>query len=66
MRGLRDALEFEGFDVVAAGEGREGVERCASAAPDLVLLDLMLPDVNGFAVCEEIRATPSRWCRSSC
>ena len=56
MRGLRDALEFEGFEVVSRGApGARACGCCASAAPDLVLLDLMLPDVNGFAVCEEIR-----------
>ena len=57
VRGLRDALEFEGFDTISSGLGREGVELARARAPDLVLLDLMLPDVNGFAVCEQIRQT---------
>ena len=57
VRGLRDALEFEGFEIVSSGLGREGVRLAKDRAPDLVLLDLMLPDMNGFAVCEEIRAT---------
>ncbi|HEY4188227.1 MAG TPA: response regulator transcription factor [Polyangia bacterium] len=57
VRGLRDALEFEGFEVVSAGLGREGVKLARERGPDLVLLDLMLPDMNGFSVCEEIRAT---------
>ena len=65
MRGLRDALEFEGFEVLSAGQGREGVKLLRERGPDLVLLDLMLPDANGFAVCEEIRPR-IRWCRSSC
>jgi DNA-binding response OmpR family regulator len=56
VRGLRDALEFEGFDVVSSGQGRDGVKLARERTPDLVLLDLMLPDINGFAVCEEIRA----------
>jgi DNA-binding response OmpR family regulator len=56
VRGLRDALEFEGFEILAAGLGREGVTLARDRGPDLVLLDLMLPDMNGFAVCEEIRA----------
>jgi DNA-binding response OmpR family regulator len=55
VRGLRDALEFEGFEVVAAGLGQEGVRMARDYCPDLVLLDLMLPDMNGFSVCEEIR-----------
>jgi DNA-binding response OmpR family regulator len=57
VRGLRDALEFEGFDIVSSGLGREGVKLAREGAPDLVLLDLMLPDINGFSVCEEIRKT---------
>ena len=57
VRGLRDALEFEGFEVLSSGLGREGVRILRDRAPDLVLLDLMLPDANGFSVCEEIRST---------
>jgi DNA-binding response OmpR family regulator len=57
VRGLRDALEFEGFEIVSSGLGREGVRLLRERGADLVLLDLMLPDANGFAVCEEIRAT---------
>jgi CheY-like chemotaxis protein len=54
-RGLRDALEFEGFEVVLSGRGRDGIRALREQAPDLILLDLMLPDMNGFTVCEEIR-----------
>src|SRR5262249_19788226 len=43
-------------EVVSSGLGRDGVKLARDRAPDLVLLDLMLPDMNGFAVCEEIRA----------
>jgi DNA-binding response OmpR family regulator len=55
VRGIRDALEFEGFDVLSAGEGREGVKLAREKSPDCVVLDLMLPDGNGYSVCEEIR-----------
>ena len=55
--GLRDALEFEGFRVVSAGKGREGIALAKTESPDAVILDLMLPDMNGYAVCEDIR----RW-----
>lgn len=55
VMGLRDALEFEGFKVLSASTGREGAQLAASGAPDAVILDLMLPDMNGYAVCEEIR-----------
>jgi DNA-binding response OmpR family regulator len=55
VMGLRDALEFEGFDVLSAGKGREGLQLARAEGPDAVILDLMLPDVNGYAVCEELR-----------
>ena len=55
VRGLTDALEFEGFDVIATGLGREGVKLMRERAADCVILDLMLPDLNGYAVCEEVR-----------
>jgi DNA-binding response OmpR family regulator len=57
VMGLRDALEFEGFRVVSAGRGKDGLQLAKSESPDAVILDLMLPDVNGYAVCEELR----RW-----
>jgi DNA-binding response OmpR family regulator len=55
VMGLRDALEFEGFAVISAGKGKDGVTLAKAEAPDAVILDLMLPDVNGYAVCEELR-----------
>ncbi len=55
--GLTDALEFEGFSVVSAGTGNAGVQLARQEKPQAVLLDLMLPDTNGFKVCEELR----RW-----
>ena len=53
--GLTDALEFEGFEVVSASKGKEGVQLARQEKPDAVLLDLMLPDTNGFKVCEDLR-----------
>ena len=55
VRGLRDALEFEGFEVQARGTGAEGLTAAMDWAPDCVLLDLMLPDDNGYRVCETLR-----------
>ncbi len=55
--GLTDALEFEGFAVISANKGKEGVNLARAEKPDAILLDLMLPDTNGFKVCEELR----RW-----
>ncbi|HLB13955.1 MAG TPA: response regulator, partial [Burkholderiales bacterium] len=53
---LADLLSVNGFDVVTAGSGAEGLERAGADAPDLVLLDVMMPDVDGFAVCEQLKA----------
>ena len=55
VMGLRDALEFEGFTVKSAGKGKDGVQLARAESPDAVILDLMLPDINGYAVCEELR-----------
>ena len=53
--GLTDSLEFEGFSVVSTQKGKDGVILARQEKPDAVLLDLMLPDTNGFKVCEELR-----------
>lgn len=49
-------LEREGFQVEGVGTGREAIARQASSKPDLIILDLMLPDIDGFEVCKQIRA----------
>ncbi len=54
--GLKDALEFEGFRVVVAENGKAGKELAQREHPDAILLDLMLPDVNGYDVCRDVRA----------
>ncbi len=53
--GLSDALGFEGYRVVSASTGREGIALADREKPDLVVLDLMLPDTNGFEVCSTLR-----------
>jgi DNA-binding response OmpR family regulator len=53
---LVDALEGEGFRVVAAADGREALTTFRAERPDLVLLDLMLPELSGIEVCRIIRA----------
>ena len=53
---LVDALEVEGFRVVSAADGREALTRFRAESPDLVLLDLMLPELSGIEVCRIIRA----------
>src|SRR5688572_3466449 len=53
--GLKDALEFEGFGVLTADTGKHGIALAKQDHPDAILLDLMLPDVNGYQVCQEVR-----------
>ena len=53
---LADALEAEGFRVVSAADGRDALIRFRADRPDLVLLDLMLPEISGIEVCRIIRA----------
>ncbi|MBM4360077.1 MAG: response regulator transcription factor [Deltaproteobacteria bacterium] len=55
--GLSDALTFEGFEVVTADTGRKGVALAKQVRPNAVVLDLMLPDDNGFHVCEQLRSS---------
>ena len=52
---IKAFLEDAGYTVILAGDGLEGVERFRLHKPDLVLLDLMLPKIDGFAVCEILR-----------
>jgi len=49
------ALQDEGFCVHQAADGAQGLERAEQESPDVVLLDLMLPDTDGFAVCRALR-----------
>ncbi|EIV94495.1 response regulator transcription factor [Frankia sp. QA3] len=53
---LRMALRFHGFDVLTAATGRAALELAVQARPDLMILDVMLPDVDGFEVCRTLRA----------
>lgn len=55
--GLCDALEFEGYNVLHAPNGQEGVNLATSKEVDVIVLDLMLPDINGYQVCETVRRT---------
>ncbi len=48
-------LKHEGYEVILAEDGREGIERFYEIEPDIILLDLMLPKLNGIEVCRRIR-----------
>ena len=53
---LRELLRFEGYQVAIAGNGPAALERAADLVPDLILLDVMMPGMNGYDVCETLRA----------
>ncbi|MFN8168580.1 MAG: response regulator transcription factor [Candidatus Nanopelagicales bacterium] len=53
---VRSLLEKEGYDVVATPQGRRGVEYARAERPELVILDLSLPDTDGVEVCRELRS----------
>src|ERR1051326_5606685 len=52
---LADCLEAEGYRVLTAANGEAGLERAIQEKPDLVLLDIMMPRLDGYAVCAELR-----------
>ncbi|MDC3400151.1 response regulator transcription factor [Schleiferiaceae bacterium] len=51
-------LKAEGYKVKTASSGREGVEEAKKVRPDLILLDVMMPEMDGIEACEQIRKTP--------
>jgi DNA-binding response OmpR family regulator len=55
-RGLADNLRFETHDVVATADGQEGYRLLKESPPDLVVLDVMLPNLSGFELCRKVRA----------
>jgi len=52
---LKSRLEFEGFRVMTAPDGKETLRLIAEEHPDLILLDIMMPNVNGYQVCRELK-----------
>ena len=52
----KDYLELSGFEVEVANDGQTGLEKALSGDFDLVILDLMLPGVDGFEICRKVRA----------
>ena len=56
QRGLCDVLAFHGYQPTGVGTGEEGLRQGRSGQFELVILDIMLPGINGFDVCEQLRA----------
>lgn len=48
-------LEIEGYEVIVAMDGEEALAKAKSEKPDLIVLDLMLPKINGFEICEQLK-----------
>lgn len=56
VAGLRDNFEFEGYEVITAGDGIAGLHRALHESPDLVILDVMMPRMSGLDVCRRLKA----------
>jgi two-component system response regulator RegX3 len=55
LQGLVDVFVFHGFDVDSADDGKNGLEKALTGKHDLILLDIMLPSIDGFEICNKIR-----------
>ena len=55
VRGLEDNLRFEGYQTLAATDGQRGLDLALTEAPDLILLDIMMPGMSGWEVCRALR-----------
>jgi DNA-binding response OmpR family regulator len=55
LMGLKDDLEFEGYEVATATDGKDGLKQALGGGFELVVLDILLPGLNGFEVCKKLR-----------
>ena len=60
LRGLRDNLAAESYEVITAADGAEGYRLSQEKKPDLIILDLMLPKLSGYEICRKLRAEGNR------
>ncbi len=58
LRLVSYTLQHEGYEVITATNGLEGLRKAREAAPDLIILDVMLPGIDGFELCHRLRAEP--------
>jgi len=54
--GIRDSFEYEGYEVIVARDGEEGINKAQTGKPDIILLDVMLPSMSGIDVCRTLRS----------
>ncbi|HEY3997475.1 MAG TPA: response regulator [Candidatus Xenobia bacterium] len=59
LRSLRTYLEMESFEVETAGGGAEALQKVGTMAPDLIVLDVMMPQMDGFQVLEALKGQPA-------
>jgi len=59
MEQILEALEDEGVEILFAEDGKEGLETIETEQPDLVFLDVMMPGMNGFEVCQQVKNNPA-------
>jgi DNA-binding response OmpR family regulator len=55
---MEDILQTEGIETILAPDGSVGLEKAAAEKPDLILLDIMLPGIDGLEVCTQLRSNP--------
>ena len=55
LRGLKDNLSFEGYNVLTSADGQEGLQMAIENKIDLLLLDIMLPGINGYDICRRLK-----------
>ena len=55
LRGLHDNLKFEGYKILTAKEGYEGLRLALEESPDMLILDIMLPGLNGYDICRKVK-----------
>ncbi|MGB9612856.1 MAG: response regulator transcription factor [Candidatus Margulisiibacteriota bacterium] len=55
---ISELLQFEGIETITASNGHEGIEKANAQKPDLILLDVMMPGIDGFEVCQKLKTNP--------
>ena len=61
VRLVKVKLEESGYEVLAAHDGQEGLEKARTEKPDLIILDIMLPKMNGYEVCQLLKFDEKHW-----